>query len=156
METRRELSSKESCSFTASSHSVRINSESHREPVLPHARAAHSCVLCVFRSAPAIICDRYLVVSLETLCVRWNIREDVAGCFFMAFGSAAPEVLVSCIGTAKGAGNTDLGVGAIIGSGMIVRATHNTRARRPPRAQQLTDARLSLAMLLLSELRLSL
>lgn len=73
--------------------------------------------------ALALICDRYLVVSLETLCVRWNIREDVAGCSFMAFGSAAPEVLISCIGTAKGGGNTDLGVGAIIGSGMIVRAT---------------------------------
>ena len=40
--------------------------------------------------ALAIVCDRYLVVSLETLCVRWNIREDVAGASFMV--SAAHDV----------------------------------------------------------------
>lgn len=69
--------------------------------------------------ALAIVCDRHLVVSLETLCVRWNVREDVAGCTFMAFGSAAPEILINTIGTIKGGDNSDLGVGAIIGSGMI-------------------------------------
>ena len=51
--------------------------------------------------------------------MRWNIREDVAGCSIMAFGSAAPEILINVIGTAKGGSGTDLGVGAIIGSGMI-------------------------------------
>eukprot|EP00754_Rhynchopus_humris_P020622 Rhum_TRINITY_DN14706_c24_g1::Rhum_TRINITY_DN14706_c24_g1_i1::g.112106::m.112106 len=29
--------------------------------------------------ALAIVCDDYLVLSLETLCVRWGVREDVAG-----------------------------------------------------------------------------
>ena len=65
----------------------------------------------------AAVCDKYLVVSLETLCVRWGVREDVAGATFMAFGSAAPEIIINAIGTITG--ESDLGVGAIIGSGMI-------------------------------------
>lgn len=90
----------------------------------------------------AIVCDEYLVVSLETLCARWGIREDVAGVSFMAFGSAAPEIIINAVTTMKGATHTanavpgpeyctegladkdaaeaaNLGVGAIIGSGII-------------------------------------
>jgi K+-dependent Na+/Ca+ exchanger-like protein len=72
----------------------------------------------------AIVCDDYLVQSLETLCARWNIREDVAGASFVAFGSAAPEIIINSITTIKSAGSdtgagADLGVSAIIGSGMI-------------------------------------
>ena len=86
--------------------------------------------------AVAIIADNHLVTSLETLCVRWNVREDVAGASFMAFGSAAPEIIINAVSTIKtvlavsdgGAAavapedageDTDLGIGAIIGSGMI-------------------------------------
>ncbi|GAB5366910.1 hypothetical protein AAMO2058_001184400 [Amorphochlora amoebiformis] len=65
----------------------------------------------------ATICDDYLVVSLEVLCIRWNIREDIAGATFMAFGSAAPEIVVNAVSTVKGVSGT--GVGAIIGSGWI-------------------------------------
>ena len=83
----------------------------------------------------AIVCDDHLVVSLETLCVRWEVREDIAGASFMAFGSAAPEIIVNAVSTVKAAGKhalvmshndkeeageaTSLGVGAIIGSGII-------------------------------------
>ena len=77
----------------------------------------------------AVVADGHLVVALETLCVRWNVREDVAGASFMAFGSAAPEIIFSSIATLKastakggeGEGSDDAatGVGAIIGSGMI-------------------------------------
>ncbi len=85
----------------------------------------------------AIVCDDHLVVSLETLCVRWEVREDIAGASFMAFGSAAPEIIVNAVSTIKAAGQhtegekmtdfqieqagsaTSLGVGAIIGSGII-------------------------------------
>lgn len=78
----------------------------------------------------AIVADEHLVVSLETLCVRWSIREDVAGASFMAFGSAAPEIIINAVSTIKGVISPDedgessgddsaLGIGAIIGSGMI-------------------------------------
>ena len=57
--------------------------------------------------------------SLETLCARWNIREDVAGASFVAFGSAAPEIIINSITTLKSAASADkgadLGVAAIIG-----------------------------------------
>lgn len=72
------------------------------------------------------VADNYLVTSLETLCVRLNVREDVAGASFMAFGSASPEIIVNAVGTIKAVytksetgEDTNLGIGAIIGSGMI-------------------------------------
>jgi len=76
----------------------------------------------------AIVCDEYMVPALETLCRRWGIREDVAGATFMAFGSAAPEIIVNAVATiqsmnagatAADAQTTNLGVSAILGSGMI-------------------------------------
>jgi len=77
----------------------------------------------------AIVCDEYMIPALETLCARWSVKEDVAGATFMAFGSAAPELVINIIQTVKsfiyvprGAETRDnvaLGVGAVIGSGMI-------------------------------------
>ena len=49
----------------------------------------------------AIVCDDHLVLSLETLCIKWGIREDIAGASFMAFGSAAPEIIVNAVSTIK-------------------------------------------------------
>jgi len=75
----------------------------------------------------AIVADEYLVLSLEVACVRWGIREDVAGATLMAFGSAAPEILVSSVNTLKAtsqrystsSSNLQLGTSAIFGSGVI-------------------------------------
>ncbi len=77
----------------------------------------------------AVVCDDHMVVALERMCDVYKIREDVAGATFMAFGSAAPEIIVNMVGTIKQAGTyppseedldaTNLGVGAILGSGMI-------------------------------------
>ncbi|KAK8807918.1 hypothetical protein WA588_006406 [Blastocystis sp. NMH] len=65
------------------------------------------------------ICDEFLVPSLEILCVKMNLKEDVAGASFMAFGASAPEIVISIITTIQGGDNVDIGVGSIIGSGMI-------------------------------------
>ncbi|GMI07261.1 hypothetical protein TrLO_g6088 [Triparma laevis f. longispina] len=76
----------------------------------------------------SIVCDEFLVPSLELICVSFNVPEDIAGVTFMAFGSAAPEIVINAVGTVrealgKGEGEgskaRDLGVGAIIGSGII-------------------------------------
>jgi len=77
----------------------------------------------------AVVCDEYMVPALETLCFRWGVQEDVAGATFMAFGSAAPEIIINAVQTFKSRfkkdvdsadhDNVALGVGAIIGSGMI-------------------------------------
>jgi len=80
----------------------------------------------------AIICDDHLVPSLDTLCTRWKIPEDVAGATFMAFGSAAPEIVIAAVTTIqsltreggeedaeKAADDISLGVSSIVGSGLI-------------------------------------
>jgi len=77
----------------------------------------------------AIVCDDHMVAALERVCDVYMIREDVAGATFMAFGSAAPEIIINMVGSIKQAGSyppssaaldaTNIGVGAILGSGMI-------------------------------------
>lgn len=44
-----------------------------------------------------------------------NLKEDVAGASFMAFGASAPEIVISIITTIQGGDNVDIGVGSIIG-----------------------------------------
>ena len=83
-------------------------------------------LLCSFFGL-AITCDEFLVPALEVLCLRCNLSEDIAGVTFMALGSAAPEIVINAVGTMKSAlsatgedaAATNLGVGAIIGSGII-------------------------------------
>ena len=73
------------------------------------------------------IAAEHLCNSMETLCERWKIHEDVGGATFIAFGGAIPEITINCISTLKAvvaksaeeAAISDLGVGAILGSGMI-------------------------------------
>jgi len=82
-------------------------------------------IFCLFYSfiGLAIVCDEHMVPSLDTLCHRWGIGEDVAGATFMAFGSAAPEIIINVVATIQAQTSdpetTSLGVSAILGSGMI-------------------------------------
>ena len=90
----------------------------------------------------AIICDDYLVMSLERVCEKLHVREDVAGATFMAFGSAAPEIVVNAVTTLKQASAdpssggavedvASIGVGAIIGSGGKAGAIYGSGAMAP-------------------------
>ena len=131
------------------------------------------CFLLIYSFvAVAIIADEHLVCSLETLCVRWNVREDVAGASFMAFGSAAPEIIINAISTLKtvlasgreGGGeageDTSLGIGAIIGSGMIafsfipgccgLSATRPLELKRRPLGRDILAYSLALILLFLA------
>ncbi|XP_055329104.1 sodium/potassium/calcium exchanger 4-like [Paramacrobiotus metropolitanus] len=65
----------------------------------------------------AVVCDDYFCGSLETVCKRLNLSEDVAGATLMAAGSSAPELFASLIGVfvAKG----DVGTGTIVGSAVF-------------------------------------
>uniref|UniRef100_A0A3Q3EWK7 Solute carrier family 24 member 3 n=1 Tax=Labrus bergylta TaxID=56723 RepID=A0A3Q3EWK7_9LABR len=67
--------------------------------------------------ALALVCDDYFVPSLEKLCERLNLSEDVAGATFMAAGSSAPELFTSIIGVFITKG--DVGVGTIVGSAVF-------------------------------------
>ncbi|XP_068448118.1 sodium/potassium/calcium exchanger 3-like [Clinocottus analis] len=74
------------------------------------------CTVYMF-CALALVCDDYFVPSLEKLCERLQLSEDVAGATFMAAGSSAPELFTSIIGVFITKG--DVGVGTIVGSAVF-------------------------------------
>ncbi|XP_013873752.1 sodium/potassium/calcium exchanger 3 [Austrofundulus limnaeus] len=74
------------------------------------------CTVYVFCSL-ALVCDDYFVPSLEKICERLHLSEDVAGATFMAAGSSAPELFTSVIGVFITKG--DVGVGTIVGSAVF-------------------------------------
>ncbi|XP_075700437.1 sodium/potassium/calcium exchanger 4 [Rhinoderma darwinii] len=74
------------------------------------------CALYMFY-ALAIICDDFFVPSLEKICERLHLSEDVAGATFMAAGSSTPELFASVIGVFITHG--DVGVGTIVGSAVF-------------------------------------
>ncbi|MFT7812978.1 sodium/potassium/calcium exchanger 4-like [Arapaima gigas] len=67
--------------------------------------------------ALAIVCDDFFVTSLENICEKLHMSEDVAGATFMAAGSSAPELFASIIGVFITHG--DVGVGTIVGSAVF-------------------------------------
>ncbi|XP_066532219.1 sodium/potassium/calcium exchanger 4 [Hoplias malabaricus] len=88
------------------------NSERKSGAVLLHIVAALYMFLAL-----AIVCDDYFVTSLEKLCEKLDLSEDVAGATFMAAGSSAPELFASVIGVFITHG--DVGVGTIVGSAVF-------------------------------------
>uniref|UniRef100_A0A8C1VC17 Solute carrier family 24 member 4b n=1 Tax=Cyprinus carpio TaxID=7962 RepID=A0A8C1VC17_CYPCA len=88
------------------------NAERKSGAVLLHIIAALYMFLAL-----AIVCDDYFVMSLEKICEKLNLSEDVAGATFMAAGSSAPELFASVIGVFITHG--DVGVGTIVGSAVF-------------------------------------
>ncbi|XP_056201946.1 ras and Rab interactor 3-like [Falco biarmicus] len=88
------------------------NKERQQGGVLLHIIAA----LYMFY-ALAIVCDDFFVPSLEKICEKLHLSEDVAGATFMAAGSSTPELFASVIGVFITHG--DVGVGTIVGSAVF-------------------------------------
>ncbi|KAL2789582.1 sodium/potassium/calcium exchanger 4 isoform 2 [Daubentonia madagascariensis] len=88
------------------------NKERQRGAVLLHILGA----LYMFY-ALAIVCDDFFVPSLEKICEKLHLSEDVAGATFMAAGSSTPELFTSVIGVFITHG--DVGVGTIVGSAVF-------------------------------------
>ncbi|XP_056621278.1 sodium/potassium/calcium exchanger 4 isoform X2 [Triplophysa dalaica] len=88
------------------------NAERKSGAVLLHIVAALYMFLAL-----AIVCDDYFVTSLEKICEKLSLSEDVAGATFMAAGSSAPELFASVIGVFITHG--DVGVGTIVGSAVF-------------------------------------
>ncbi|KAI5609403.1 sodium/potassium/calcium exchanger 4 [Silurus asotus] len=88
------------------------NAERKSGAVLLHILAALYMFLAL-----AIVCDDYFVTSLEKICEKLDLSEDVAGATFMAAGSSAPELFASVIGVFITHG--DVGVGTIVGSAVF-------------------------------------
>ncbi|KAJ8410316.1 hypothetical protein AAFF_G00202970 [Aldrovandia affinis] len=88
------------------------NTERKQGAVLLHIFATLYMFLAL-----AVVCDDYFVTSLEKICEKLNLSEDVAGATFMAAGSSAPELFASVIGVFITHG--DVGVGTIVGSAVF-------------------------------------
>ncbi|XP_007454779.1 PREDICTED: sodium/potassium/calcium exchanger 4 isoform X2 [Lipotes vexillifer] len=88
------------------------NNERQHGAVLLHILGA----LYMFH-ALAIVCDDFFVPSLEKICEKLHLSEDVAGATFMAAGSSTPELFASVIGVFITHG--DVGVGTIVGSAVF-------------------------------------
>ncbi|XP_042208957.1 probable sodium/potassium/calcium exchanger CG1090 [Homarus americanus] len=65
----------------------------------------------------AVVCDEYFVPSLEMICDKLHLSEDVAGATFMAAGSSAPELATSVI--AVFVAKDDIGISGVIGSAVF-------------------------------------
>lgn len=65
----------------------------------------------------AIVCDDYFVPTIELMCKKLQVKEDVAGATFMAAASSSPELFINCVGTFVTKG--DIGVGAVVGSAVF-------------------------------------
>ncbi|KAJ8288662.1 hypothetical protein COCON_G00013210 [Conger conger] len=91
---------------------VFTNNQRKQGAVLLHILAALYMFLAL-----AIVCDDFFVTSLEKICEKLHLSEDVAGATFMAAGSSAPELFASIIGVFITHG--DVGVGTIVGSAVF-------------------------------------
>jgi len=67
----------------------------------------------------AIICDDYFTPSLEVICEKLNLSEDVAGATFMAAGSSAPELFSSTMSLVSNNATNELGISTIVGSAVF-------------------------------------
>lgn len=67
----------------------------------------------------AIVCDDFFVPALEEISEQLKLSEDVAGATFMAAGSSAPELFTSLMSLIAPSGESELGVGAIVGSAVF-------------------------------------
>ncbi|XP_068159264.1 sodium/potassium/calcium exchanger 5 [Drosophila tropicalis] len=91
-------------------------------PNLMRKKSILSTVICFFLSMYlfvflAIVCDDYLVPTMERLCYSLRLTYDVAGATFLAAATSAPELFVAFVGTFVTQG--DIGVGTIVGSSVF-------------------------------------
>eukprot|EP01043_Picozoa_sp_COSAG02_P010100 COSAG02_NODE_349_length_24073_cov_102.816092_26_plen_736_part_00 len=61
----------------------------------------------------AIVCEEYFVPSLNVLCEKLKMSDDIAGATFMAAGASSPEMFASLIGVMD---SSAVGAGTVVGS----------------------------------------
>ncbi|GLV48646.1 zydeco [Carabus blaptoides fortunei] len=65
----------------------------------------------------AVVCNDYFLPSVELICEKLNLSQDVAAATFMAIATSAPEFFVNVVGTFVT--ESDIGVGTIVGSALF-------------------------------------
>lgn len=74
----------------------------------------HFCIMFYMFIGLAIVCDDYFCASLELICEKLHLSDDVAGATFMAAGGSAPEFFTSLLGVFFL--DSNVGFGTIVGS----------------------------------------
>nr|XP_023014268.1 sodium/potassium/calcium exchanger 3-like [Leptinotarsa decemlineata]XP_023014269.1 sodium/potassium/calcium exchanger 3-like [Leptinotarsa decemlineata] len=65
----------------------------------------------------AVVCDKYFLPCVETICEVLNLSPDVAAATFMSIATSTPELFTNIIGTFIT--ESDIGIGTIVGSSMF-------------------------------------
>ena len=69
--------------------------------------------------APVLPHKDYLVPALVRICQRFRIPDEAAGASLLAFGSSAPEIVISIVSISGGHETSDLGLTSVLGSAII-------------------------------------
>ena len=88
--------------------------QSSLSPLSRTARRAPSCPI-----APRLPRKDYLVPALVRICQRFRIPDEAAGASLLAFGSSAPEIVISIVSISGGHETSDLGLTSVLGSAII-------------------------------------
>uniref|UniRef100_V5I898 Sodium/potassium/calcium exchanger 5 n=1 Tax=Anoplophora glabripennis TaxID=217634 RepID=V5I898_ANOGL len=65
----------------------------------------------------AVVCDKYFLPSVETICDVLHLTPDVAAATFMSVATSCPEMFTNIIGTFIT--ESDIGIGTIVGSSLF-------------------------------------
>ncbi|KAG5887628.1 hypothetical protein JTB14_036273 [Gonioctena quinquepunctata] len=65
----------------------------------------------------AVVCDKYFLPCVETICETLKLSPDVAAATFMSIATSTPELFTNVIGTFVT--NSDIGIGTIVGSSLF-------------------------------------
>ena len=94
------------------------------EALLCEGWPAAACIACVHVPLLAVVfvglslvCDEHLVPAIEHMCGRLAIPPQAAAASFLAFATAAPEIVINIIATTSG--RVEISLSAILGSAII-------------------------------------
>ena len=77
----------------------------------------HFLLVAYMFVAITMVCENYLLPSVEKIVARWRLNSDVAGATVLAVGSSVPELFTSIIGVFIT--KDDIGIGTIVGSAVF-------------------------------------
>ena len=65
------------------------------------------------------ICEEHLVVAIDVFITQYKVPEELAAVTLVAFGSAAPELLLNIVSVFQVPPSSDISISAVLGSALI-------------------------------------
>ena len=85
--------------------------------MLPFASLFAIILLSLSFYGVCLICDEHLVPCVEVFIKTYNVPEEMAAVTLVAFGSAAPELILNMVSAIEN--TSDISTPAVLGSAMI-------------------------------------